>query len=442
METITPIAVTMHSGFTLNDEQQIALEAMHEWVKNGTGRFFVLKGSAGTGKTFTCKSLTSEVRGRVCFTAPTNKAVKVLRETLTTDTYKPECCTIYSLLGLMMVANGEVKELKGKSKEDDEKLDLSSYALVVVDEGSMVSKVLMEHIGLAAAEYNVKFLFMGDPAQLPPVGEITSPIWSLDEAGHAALEKVMRHDNQILTLVTKIRQVVDRPAPSVDLRSDNDDKGGVWTMPHAVWEGGVIKRATAGKFHLPTDTKIVAWRNVKVDEYNKLVRGVFYGVEQARVPWIVGDRALYTAPAGDLDDEPMAKTDDEGTVMSVHQVEHPVYPGFAVWRLGITLDTSRVTTAFVLIDTPLNRKVFEDEVAELGAAARTDSRRWKQFWEFKEAFHGVRHAYAITAHRAQGSTYRSVFVDYKDILLNRNRQEAYRCLYVACSRPTTELFLG
>ena len=52
-----------------------------------------------------------------------------------------------------MVANGEVKELRGKSKEDDEKLDLSAYALVVVDEGSMVNQILMKYIRQAAEDY-------------------------------------------------------------------------------------------------------------------------------------------------------------------------------------------------------------------------------------------------------------------------------------------------
>jgi ATP-dependent exoDNAse (exonuclease V) alpha subunit len=67
---------------------------------------------------------------------------------------------------------------------------------------------------------------------------------------------------------------------------------------------------------------------------------------------------------------------------------------------------------------------------------------WKKFWAFKESFHSARHAYAITAHRAQGSTYQIAFVDYRDILLNRNRQEAARCLYVATSRPKKELYLA
>ena len=76
------------------------------------------------------------------------------------------------------------------------------------------------------------------------------------------------------------------------------------------------------------------------------------------------------------------------------------------------------------------------------AEARVAPRKWGAFWEFKDAFHKLRHSYAITAHRSQGSTYNAAFVNWQDILLNRNKPEAMRCLYVACSRPKKELYLG
>jgi ATP-dependent exoDNAse (exonuclease V) beta subunit len=35
-----------------------------------------------------------------------------------------------------------------------------------------------------------------------------------------------------------------------------------------------------------------------------------------------------------------------------------------------------------------------------------------------------------------------VLVDYQDVLYNRNRREAFQCLYVACSRAQKKLFLA
>ena len=67
---------------------------------------------------------------------------------------------------------------------------------------------------------------------------------------------------------------------------------------------------------------------------------------------------------------------------------------------------------------------------------------WSKFWTLKEAFHNVRHGYATTAPRSQGSTYETSFVDWRDILANRNPTEARRCLYVAFTRAKYRVFLN
>ena len=65
---------------------------------------------------------------------------------------------------------------------------------------------LRKHIGMAVDKYGFKVLYMGDPAKLPPVKELESPIWKVGVG--TVLTKVMRHDNEILELVTRIRNVV------------------------------------------------------------------------------------------------------------------------------------------------------------------------------------------------------------------------------------------
>ena len=58
----------------LNDEQRAALTMIQAWHEGGEDPFFVLAGSAGTGKTFLMQQFLREHKGRVVFTAPTNKA--------------------------------------------------------------------------------------------------------------------------------------------------------------------------------------------------------------------------------------------------------------------------------------------------------------------------------------------------------------------------------
>lgn len=416
----------------LNEDQQFALDRIVDWLHDSSSPFFVLSGSAGTGKTFCIRQLVDATRGRFIFTAPTNKATKVLRASVTSRDYKPECRTIYSLLGLRLEASGEVKELVAP----EDPIDLSQYKLVVVDEGSMVNAILMKYIKLTVDNFGIKFLFMGDPAQLPPVGELRSPIWTIDQ--RASLTKVMRHDNQILELATRLRGVVDHPAPSCKLESNHDGEEGVWKVSEGQFESVILRAADAGLFSKPDMAKAIAWRNVSVDRLNKLIRDRIF--DKPSTPWLPGDRAIFTSPAKDLEDEVIATTDDEGTVERVEVEWHGAYPDFKIFRVSITLDTNSPVIARVLH--PDSQHAYSQRLDDLSTAAKLDRRKWKAFWEFKDAFHQLRHSYAITAHRAQGSTYDTAFVDWRDILLNRNRQEAFRCLYVACTRPKRRLFLG
>ncbi len=418
-------------NFSLNTDQQAALARMNDWLA-GADLFFLLSGSAGTGKTYSMKALLDGFKGRVIFTAPTNKATKVLRDTLTSDTYKPECRTIYSLLGLKMEANGEVKELAAP----EDPLDLSLYKLVVVDEASMINAALWRHIVNAAECFDIPVLFMGDPAQLPPVGERTSPVWDIERT--AALSKVMRHDNQILDLATRIRDSLGKAFPNVKLAEAHADGEGVWMSGGQAFENRLLEAASLGEFSKPNRAKAIAWRNVTVDKLNRLIRNRIFG--QVDRPWVEDDRIILTGPAKAIDGQIIATTDDEGRVCSASRHTHQLYPSMKVWNLSVTLDDNRQVPLHVL-----HEDSFEDfnlECQRLAEAARADRRKWKHFWAFKDAFHTIRHAYAITAHRSQGSTYDSAFVDWRDILSNPDKPEAYRCLYVACTRPKKRLILN
>ena len=61
----------------LNPDQALALDSMLDWLKSDS-KYFLLRGSAGVGKTFVARAFADAVRGRLVFTAPTNKAAEVL----------------------------------------------------------------------------------------------------------------------------------------------------------------------------------------------------------------------------------------------------------------------------------------------------------------------------------------------------------------------------
>lgn len=425
-------AADCSTAFPLNPEQEAAVAAMLTFLESSDDDFFLLEGPAGTGKTFCVKALINRLKGRLVFTAPTNKATKVLRESVEAPGYKPDCRTIYALLGLKLEANGEVKELAAP----EDPIDLSRFAAVIVDEGSMVSLALRPHIQHAAKVQGVKFIFMGDRYQLPPVKEDKSWIWEIKAT--ARLERVMRHDNQILDLATQLRTKMQSIAPSVSIASANDGDEGVWKFTQVPWITRMLEYAEAGHFSQPNRAKAIAWRNVTVDKLNDLIRRRIFG--DGIPAWVEGDRLIMTAPAKDLEDEPIAATDDEGTVQDVKVCPHPIYGEFMCYAVSVCFDTNEVGTVWLLHED--SRRDFDLEKERRAAAARLDRKLWKTFWSFCDTFHQARYAYAITAHRSQGSTYQTAFVDYGDILRNPRRHEAFQCLYVAVTRPKKKLYLA
>jgi len=430
--------MTVEDRPRLNDEQSAALDAIIAWIQRPSlspaDNLFTFSGFAGTGKTFTLKSLVERLRGRLIFTAPTNKATKVLREMLTSPDYKPECRTIYSLLGLKMEANGEIKELA----VPEDPVDLSRYAAVVIDEGSMINAQLFGIIREVAEQQNIRFLFVGDSAQLPPVKEQRSKIWDQVQ-GKAELTTIMRYDNELLKLATAIRKQIYSPVSSFKPVSDNNGDTGVFSLTQAEFFRQFQAYAESDDFLEPRKVKIIAWRNLTVDRYNEAVRRITFPLSY-QTPWLVSDRVVVTELCKDESGEVIATTDEEGTVTRATEDWHPVWREFKIWRVHVMTDEGSPLILRVLHQD--SRGAYAARNAEMLDAAKLDRRKWRGYWEFREAFHGLRHAYAITAHRAQGSTFDNVFVDWRDILANRTRVEAFQCLYVACTRASQRVYLG
>lgn len=422
--------------FTATPDQQAALDLMTNWLECEDlieKPFFLLKGYAGTGKSFSITELAKDGpfrKEQIVFTAPTNKAVKVLRNYL--DEASLEAChtkTIYALLGLSLQANGEIKELKSR----DDPVDLSHYKLIVIDEASMVNKFLMAEIEQATVEWKVPFLFMGDPAQLPPVGELTSPVWKV--ANSFELTKVLRYGNSMLDLATSIRLVVDSPFPSVKILTAPP----VHRVTKPEWFQAILENIELIK---SSEAKIIAWRNVTVGTYNQFVRNHIFGPAEARAEfWLPGDKIVSTSMLKDLDDDTFMRTDEEAEIEAIEIGHHPRHREFEIFNLLVKHESGRKYTLRVLTET--GQFHLSNRLNELSMEAKGGKKyKWREFWQLKEDFHEIKHSYAITSHRSQGSSYLKTFIDLQDIMLNRNRPEAFRSLYVACTRQREEIWIA
>ena len=406
-----------HSGvgsLTLSEDQNVAWDALKKWL-SGDHPFFVLKGFAGSGKSFLMKLLLT-LPHKFLFSAPTNKASKVLSSYL-----NQQVKTTYSLLGLRMKAEDDQLVLTQAA----ELPDLGEDPILVIDEAGMIPKFMSSMLKDAAASKGWRIIFVGDPAQLNPVGERLSPVWKFAHPEHTVLmRKIMRFDNELLALSVAVRECLRDKNYNLKFNAQ-----------------GAVSYADLDKQLLKVsnwrDTKILAWRNKTVDRYNSAIREHLGFTDR----FAVGEFILMGAPLIS-DGNILAHTDEEFEVASVTKrifnfAEGPV-EAYALSLVGCSF------SLYVPVDEARLTKLLNNRAALASGASNKVERKklWADFWDLKNTFQSVRYGYAMTVHRAQGSQYKTVLVDKSDITANPEKREAYRCLYVACTRATDNIILG
>ena len=152
----------------LSADQEEALQRVRQWWQS-TSRRFVITGPAGTGKTRMIAEVIAALGlkpAEVKLVAPTNKACDVLRSKLAKGLgFRGKVSTLHSLLYKYQVPpapDGEDLAFKviGLKAVDP------SVKLLVCDEASMLADIDVETM-----QKGYRTLFLGDPAQLPPVLE-------------------------------------------------------------------------------------------------------------------------------------------------------------------------------------------------------------------------------------------------------------------------------
>jgi hypothetical protein len=240
----------------------------------------------------------------------------------------------------------------------------------------------------------------------------------------------MRHDSDILNLATLVRQNYGHKFTSA-----NDGKYGVFTFSHKDFEAEVAKSAQNGDFL--ENAKAIAWRNATVTRLNTIIRWHSFGEAANEQQWLKGEKVVFTDRYKTHGSKEVI-TDEEGYIKICETCLHPAY-GFKCYFLTIELESGHTIEALTIHES--SKEQFDKTASDLATLAQKNPKKWKDFWDFKKSTANLRHAYAITAHRSQGSTYRDVFIDSKDILLNQNIIEAKRCFYVAITRASHRLII-
>ncbi len=187
----------------LTPHQRVAVQAATRWARDPGGALeMTLGGYAGTGKTTVLRFFRRYLSAagiRIGVAAPTAKAVMELRRRgIPAATVH---ALLYNFVGTELDDDGNVELLFMLGTKANTELRVK---LLVVDEASMVSKRMARDLRTKAEELGFRILWVGDHAQLKPIGE--DPGIMLDP--EIKLEQILRQQegNPILQLAHEVRE--------------------------------------------------------------------------------------------------------------------------------------------------------------------------------------------------------------------------------------------
>lgn len=385
-------------------QQDKALVAVSDWIKNKDKPIFRLFGYAGTGKTTIAKHLVQDVKGTVLFAAFTGKAALVMSRN------GMPASTLHSLIYRADMPSREQYEaisekIKSASMEERSVLDhkmkemrnptfhlnvesrLKEASLLVVDEVSMVN----EQLGCDVLSFNKPVLVLGDPGQLPP---IKGTGYFVNDAPDIMLTEIHRQalDNPIIRLATDARE-------------------GKWLPLGTHGESRIISKDTLNQDDVINSDQIVAGFNKNRLAMNKRYRQLL--AYETRYPQ-VGERLICLRnSAGKGLFNGLSVT----TITDCEEFSNYLYCKIKP-ETGPDLEVKMHKAYFDAYYQQIN---FEDEP-----------------WWVKRSAEEFDYGYVITCHKAQGSQWDNVLIYDDGFAMNKPIMRK-QWLYTAITRAAEKL---
>ncbi|MCY7356311.1 MAG: AAA family ATPase [Rudanella sp.] len=439
-----------------NDQHDAALQI--EQFLGSEEPVFILKGYAGTGKTTLlsgiCQYVDSLQRG-VLMMAPTGRAAKVMAEKS-----KLPATTIHK--SIYSFHNLDTVEAVSEEEEGEETFqfiytlrndaDIVSQVFII-DEASMVSdayseseffrfgsgqvlKDLLQFSKAGQTNVRTQLIFVGDPAQLPPVGMNDSPALDADylvntynlTARVAELQQVVRQGEQsgILEVATRLRYcIMAKRFNHFAITPNNTD---IQTLTWSEFMPA-YQQAHASKI-------VICYKNKTAKDLSERIRAdrfgpdapslkkgdlIVVGMNNFRLGVMNGTFGMIMEVKEQVIERKYSITRKSGPVAGVLRWLHVEVMFRGDDNQPFTVETW-VLENFLLsdgsrLDSVENQALYVDFVIRY----RTDKGQTKGITktpEFKESLRNdpffnalmVKYGYAVTGHKAQGSEWANVLV--------------------------------
>lgn len=453
------ILTARSSALDYTQDQITALQMTEAFLKDENANFMLLEGYAGTGKTTLVENLINYARGSKfissdggTISAITNKAVRVLDSKLLNVRPRVDGITLHGLLYMPQdLGKGRVKFEVGEGSID---------GLLIVDEASMISNGsknenirIFQDIIDTAIRSQAKVIFLGDSFQLPPV-ESTFNIFKdashVFNNYHAMMSQVKRiKGGTILDYVTALRMRKNV------LFVPNESSGNLVVSNAKTAQNSFNELILAGEdaIFVTATNKMrikINFDAMKLKFPNRKGGNIYQGE-----PMLVVNNANPVFKNGEIlnfgeDVEPIGQFQFRGqnnygkvSYSNFYAIEH---------NKQLFLFSSDSELASVHIG-QLKYGLGEEQWKKLDALYLSILKKHGRSKESVDALEsrgkkgmsqpeiGVLYpAYAITAHKSQGSQWKHVFVN-QDYVFPGNVQDSVRWLYTAATRASEKLTL-
>lgn len=438
---------------------------------------FILRGYAGTGKTTMVKVVADYITQSrdMYLMAPTGRAARVLSQKtkrMATTIHK----AIYEGTCLVSKDTNDIAETEFKLVFPIRTSKQNGKNVVIVDEASMLCSRKIKHelykfgsdnlmedlLTFIRPGFGGKVIFVGDPAQLPPVGESVSNALRAEyfqkqglKVMEAELTEVLRQKNDsiILKNAMMIRDLLKKDKRnSLVFEEKKDDVETI--SANCFLEKYLDYRKKSDK----NDSVVICFSNKSASRYNRAIRTDLYGkdvpVRENDVLMIIQNNYNLGRMNGEF--VPVLSVGERT------QQSAPVYVqvGGVKQRKIITLNFVQVTVTnglgnpclCMLLEDLLNSDKPELSIDETRALYINFCMRHPELRQGTQQFSLVlmqdayynairaKYGYAVTGHKCQGGEWGKVFVDYTGRTGLDN--DSLRWAYTATTRAQKTLYVA